>query len=216
MNSIIGLISAFIYIFVIILISTRLVKYPYEASRIFVHIMAANAWFIGIFLIKDYWFAMGLSVFFILFTILNLIFDWIPAINAETRFESLGNVYYTCSVALLILLTFNISRYQVAGGLGILVMAYGDGFASLIGRRYGKHSFAIFKGKKSIEGSLTMFVLSILTIAAYLTIVSYSLNWYVILLIAAVATVVEAISPHGLDNIFVPLITSLLYFIYLF
>ncbi|MEI7667542.1 MAG: hypothetical protein WCI62_00925 [Erysipelotrichaceae bacterium] len=216
MNSIIGLISAFIYIFVIILISTRLVKYPYESSRIFVHIMAANAWFIGIFLIKDYWFAFSIPVFFIIFTTLNIIFDWVPALNSKIRYKSLGNIYYVCSVALLTLLTFNLNRFQIAGGLGIMVMAYGDGFASLIGQRFGSHTYTIFKGKKSLEGSLTMFVVSVLAIIAYLAIVQFSLNWYVIIVIAAVATVVEGISPYGLDNIFVPLIVALLYTVYLF
>lgn len=36
-------------------------------------------------------------------------------------------------------------------------MSYGDGFASLIGQRFGKHKYNLVGDIKSIEGSLAMF-----------------------------------------------------------
>ena len=92
-------------------------------------------------------------------------------------------------------------------------MAYGDGFAALIGQKYGTHAYTIFKGHKTLEGSLAMLLVSMIVIITYQFLQLGSVNFIQVLLLSVVATLVEALSPHGLDNLFIPILVSLLYFI---
>jgi phytol kinase len=216
MNDWIGLLISMTYLGVIILIASRLAHWPYEMSRTFAHIMVANWWLIASLVIQSYWAAMVAPLFFIVFNTMNAIFNWIPAINSKNRYKNLGTVYYAISVAILTHLTFMDPQLRIAGGLGILVMGYGDGLAAVIGQFFGKHTYSIFRGHKTFEGSLAMLVTVIAVSALYLQWQVGVIDWPVVLLIAAIATETEAISPYGLDNLFVPLLTALLYFITIF
>jgi dolichol kinase len=82
--------------------------------------------------------------------------------------------------------------------LAIYALAFGDGFASLIGRAFGRIRPAFLLGK-SLEGSLSCFF-SVLIV-----------SWYVCgdvktsLIAAAAATVCEALPLEDYDNIIIPL-----------
>ena len=90
-------------------------------------------------------------------------------------------------------------------------MAYGDSVAAIIGKRYGKQKII---NEKTLEGSLSMF----LVICVGLTLVFAFFSWIstfvlsdifiVVLGVAVVATVSEALCPKGLDNLFVPLLIA--------
>ena len=216
MTEYIGLGLGFIYIAVVIVIAIFMSKLPHEMGRTFAHIMVSNWWIIAALTMKSYWIVMAAPIFFIIFNTLNLICNWIPSLNSQTRSNSLGTVYYAASVALLVHLYFFIPSIQVAGGLGILIMGYGDGLAAVIGQFFGKHKFTIFKGHKTIEGSLTMWLVSTIVVAGYLYFTTPAVSWLMVLVIPILATLIEAISPYGLDNLFVPLITALIYFVYIF
>ena len=96
-------------------------------------------------------------------------------------------------------------------------MAYGDAAASLIGERYGKKKFHIF-ARKSVEGSVAMLIVSILSITVGLLyfsfFYSFTLSGFLLAGVAAalVATVAEALTPLGFDNIMVPLLSALSFF----
>lgn len=204
-----------LYIALILFISSKLIDKPMEFSRTFAHIMIINWWLIAAYLIKDFWLALSAPLFFIFFNALNVHFDWIPSINTKRRTGRYGTVYYALSVALMVIAWFGSHQYQIAGAIGLFTMAYGDGLAALVGQRYGKHGYVLFKNKKSFEGSLTMFAVSLITCIAFQYFSAVPVNLITALLVAVVATVVEAISPHGIDNLFIPILVSLLYFILL-
>jgi phytol kinase len=216
MNEWIGMGLGFGYITVIIVLAVLMSKWPHEMGRTFAHIMVANWWIIASLTMKSYWIVMAAPLFFILFNTLNLIFDWIPSLNSKTRSGTFGTIYYAASVALLVQLYFFDPALQVAGALGILIMGYGDGMAAVIGQFFGKHKFTIFKGHKTWEGSLTMWLVSTILVAATLYFTTPAISWPMVILIPILATLIEAISPYGLDNLFVPLITALIYFVYIF
>jgi phytol kinase len=99
--------------------------------------------------------------------------------------------------------------YLVAAG--IFPMAYGDSAAALIGMRYGRHKI----GEKSVEGSLGMFLGSFISLLLGMV---YFASFYgftasdqimPVLLVSLVVTIIEFISPSGLDNIAVPLLGAL-------
>ena len=99
--------------------------------------------------------------------------------------------------------------YIVAAG--IFLMAYGDSAAALVGMRYGRTRI----GYKSLEGSAGMFLGSLISLliglAYFSGIYGFSLidQLVPVLICSFVATVVELISPSGLDNIAVPILGSL-------
>ena len=92
-------------------------------------------------------------------------------------------------------------------------MAYGDAVASLVGEKIGRHKYSVFS-PKSIEGSMAMFATCFLGLLACLPFFALfslfsSLSFALAsLCTAAVATVCEALSPKGFDNLAVPLFSA--------
>jgi dolichol kinase len=103
--------------------------------------------------------------------------------------------------------------------LTIVLMVYGDGFAALIGQKFGKVKYTVFGGKKSLEGSLTMFVITtVMSVFVWMVFASIGctmpeFNIVYIIMISAVATLCEAFSYGGIDNLTVPAVTSILYYL---
>jgi phytol kinase len=124
-----------------------------------------------------------------------------------------GLVLYAISYTLLALF-FSDKPYILAAG--IIPLAYGDAAASLVGQKFGRHQYNVF-GKKSWEGSVGMFIVCFLMIVAGYLFFRYpytlsTLNYTVAAFaVAVVATVLEAITPKGLDNLTVPLSCAIVF-----
>jgi dolichol kinase len=99
--------------------------------------------------------------------------------------------------ALLALLLFP----SPAACIGIYALAFGDGFAGLIGKLFGRIRPAFLFGK-SLEGSAACFVATFVT--AYLVSHSYSVS----VAAAITAMAVEALPLEDYDNISLPLIVG--------
>ena len=99
--------------------------------------------------------------------------------------------------ALLALLLFP----SPAACIGIYALAFGDGFAALIGKLYGRNRPAFLFGK-SVEGSIACFVAVFL--AAWLV----SRNYAVSLAAAVTATAIEALPLEDYDNVALPLVVG--------
>lgn len=138
-------------------------------------------------------------------TLLSYILPILPGINSVGR-QSLGTFFYALSIGILIACFWPLQQPQYAA-LGIMIMAWGDGLAALIGQKFGQHKYKLFGSQKSWEGSLTMAVISyIVTILILLATQENGWQiWVVSLLIAIIATALEAFSFLGIDNLTVPL-----------
>jgi len=105
------------------------------------------------------------------------------------------------------------------------ILAFGDGFADIIGRNYGKHKINVPAGKKTWEGSLLGmllmgFILTMLMVLFYglmgATVVSSGMIVYKytlssikefvipVLIVSIVAMFTELYSPRDVDNIIIP------------
>ena len=84
-----------------------------------------------------------------------------------------------------------------AAAIGIYALAFGDGFASLVGKFFGKWRPAILNGK-SVEGSMACF--AAVLVSAY----AVSGSMYIALIAAFTATVVEAMPLEDYDNLALP------------
>jgi dolichol kinase len=99
--------------------------------------------------------------------------------------------------ALLALLLFP----SPAACIGIYALAFGDGFAALVGKLFGKTRPAFLFGK-SLEGSAACFMATFF--AAYLV----SHNYIAALVAAFTAATVEALPLEDYDNIALPLVVG--------
>ncbi len=218
MNNISGILISIIFVFLIIGTASLMKKLNIlstEGSRKFIHIGVSNWWIIAMIFFDN---NISAAIVPGLFVIINYISYKKQIFNAMERDGSkkdLGTVYYAISLLTLSLITFKNKDFAYIGALGILIMGYGDGFAAIIGTKYGKHKFKIFGNDKSIEGSLAMFLCSFLVSIVIL----YMFNPFNVLLysfiLALLSTVLELLSPFGLDNLTVPLGSAMFFYIIL-
>lgn len=209
MNNLIGIILAIVYILFVFLTSRLLEKKEKEISRKYIHIMLSNIWFISMTFFDNFIIAAILPMIFVIINALSFKYNIIKIMEREDKKEGIGTVYYAISLTILSLVTFYIQK-PILALPGILIMGYGDGLAAVIGQNVKSKKYNIFGSTKSIAGSITMFVVSlIISIAIFLFIGVEGLILKSIF-IAVIATILEGISIKGLDNITVPLVITLL------
>jgi phytol kinase len=213
-NDWVGVALVYIYVVFLIIFTEKVVskRYPVE-SRKFLHIMTGNiAFLLPIFQTREIM-AFVAAGPFILFTFLMSPHSPIKSMRGKTSEagHGLGLVYYAITWTVLAYFFFD-NRVIIA--IGILAMSYGDGLASLIGIRYGKRKYCVFKDTKSYVGSLAMLVFTFLLMVVALLYYSIPLTMVVrgyLLWISVLVTLIEGITPYGLDNLSVPFLTALLY-----
>lgn len=119
--------------------------------------------------------------------------------------RSYGDFLLAVSVGVLFLLhNGNAVLYLLP--LAIVTMA--DAAAALAGSLYGRRFFAVEEGRKSVEGSVVFFLVCWLLVMVCLLLLTETgrVNVVVLgLMVAAFATLVEADSWRGFDNLFLPL-----------
>lgn len=195
----IGLLLVYGYVIIILIFSERALKQYPSFSRKFLHIMVGNIIFI-LPVFQSRWVMAFLAAGpFIILTYLMSPYSPLKIKDRiSTSGHGLGLVYYSISWAILALIFFD-QPWVI--GVGIAAMSYGDGMAALIGRRYGKVKYNFFGDSKSLEGSLTMFFVLLITLWIVLTYYARPAPGLVIISVALVATIFEGLTPKGMDNL---------------
>ena len=221
-SDIIALIVVYAYVGIIFFLAEKVLKSRPEVSRKFLHIMVGNMIFAMPFF-SDPW-IMLLFITLLVTIALFFLTEYSPITIKNSVTESghaLGLFFYALiwSILLLIYPILIDPNLLWIVALAIVPLVYGDGFAALVGAKWGRIKYHIFGGEKSIAGSLAMLsvtaVLSVFVWVFY-TAMGYTLpelNFWYILIISAIATICEAISYGGIDNLTVPSVTSVLYFL---
>ena len=117
--------------------------------------------------------------------------------------KSFGTIAYGISIVSLIFLFW--SNNPSAATAGVLVMAFGDGLAGLIGRKINSTQWIILGQKKSLIGTLSMYLVTVLVLSIISHVTDINFEVIEILMIASLATILEQLSPLGIDNITVPI-----------
>ncbi len=117
---------------------------------------------------------------------------------------SYGTVAYGASIT--ILLAFFWPQQADLVCAAVLTMALADGLAGLLGANFSSRRWQIFGQTKSIIGTATMALVTLLVLAILLP----NLPWHVVIAIATSATLLEQFSWAGLDNLTVPLLVGLM------
>lgn len=210
MNNFIGILVSYVYIALVIIGAKIFKKKGKEASRKFIHIMLGNWWFIAMYYFTNVWFAAFVPATFVIINYISYKKDLIKVMERDVQ-DGLGTVYYAISLLILVIVSFGVYKEPSLGLIPNLVMAYGDGLAGLLGRMIKSKRYKLSDTKKSVAGSITMFVISTLLIGGYLLYWHKEIFWstphwpLVAVLIGFAITAIEAISEKGTDNITVPL-----------
>ncbi|MEM6614508.1 MAG: diacylglycerol/polyprenol kinase family protein [Cyanobacteria bacterium P01_C01_bin.72] len=208
-----GLVFAYLAFLVLIAeLISKIVRDDPELTRKIVHIGSGNvillAWWLGI----SRSVIVSAAIIAAAIAIISYIIPILPAIESVGR-QSFGTLFYAISMGILSAYFWQTTpQYAV---IGILVMAWGDGMAAILGQRFGKHKYQIGKITKSWEGSAAMAISAwIVTIATLLAVEGNSWQvWTIAVVVALTATVCEAFSKLGIDNLTVPLASGFLCFL---
>jgi dolichol kinase len=213
-QNLIALIVSYIYVFSIIGISEGLRKwrgYSVDFTRKFVHI-GVGMWAFGtVLLFEDKVFAIIPPLSFVLINFISYRRETFKAMETGERGQ-LGTVYFPLAFSAAIWIFWD---YPVVLVASLMPMTWGDAFAAVIGQRYGRREYSVFGSTRTLEGSLTMFFVSL--IATMIPLLMFSFDRITpgeALLVSAItalgATAAEALSPHGTDNLTVPAVSALL------
>ena len=221
---VVGLLLSYGYAFGILLAVEavgRRLRWPHDVTRKIIHVLA-GLWVWAILALFD---DLRYGIIpFASFIVLNYLFYRFRLFRAMDEADSTpGTVYFAISITLLFALLWRprgpVDRVPHAVA-AVMAMTLGDAAASLIGRRWGRHRYTVFGQSKSLEGSLAMFVVTLVAVAFTLTVLpasalspcSYGWPFAKVIAVstgtAVLAACVEGLSPAGTDNLSVPLLVA--------
>lgn len=213
-SDLIGVLSVYAYVVILLLITEKIIskKYPVMSRKI-LHIMVGNVAFLLPIFETRWVMAFVAAGPFIIFTFLMSSHTPIKSIRGKTSIagHSMGLVYYSITWTILAYLFFD---NMVVIAIGILAMSYGDGFASVIGSRFGLKKYNLFGDEKSYVGSFSMFIFTFVMMFIAILFYGIEFNYYFVLVLVIIAlfgAFVEGVTPKGLDNLFVPFVVVFLY-----
>ena len=138
----IPLVIATIYVVVVFIISEKVLKI---GNLIFIMPFFSDVW--------------GMLILTVPTTIvLFFLTDYSP-IKIENKVTESGHVlglFFYALIWSVLLFIFNGNSLWIVA-MAIAALVYGDGFAALIGSKFGRIKYTIWGGEKSLEGSLAMF-----------------------------------------------------------
>ncbi len=134
--------------------------------------------------------------------LINYQFRFIASIESIDR-KSFGTIAYGLSITLLLIFFWPNNAAAITAG--VLVMAFGDGLAGLIGRKIISPSWMILNQKKSMVGTFTMAIGTGIVLYSINQLSGINLSMLDIFIITSIAVILEQISPLGIDNITVPI-----------
>lgn len=225
MGNLLGVALSGAYVAAVLALSSLLARRgaSAEGTRKIVHIGLGGWWAVASWFFTSAWWAAALPALFIAVNYYAYRKQRLSFMAREEGEDTPGTVYYAVSLAVLALYAFGIGAPYV-GALGVFCMAFGDGFAAVAGKRFGRRRIAAAGGGKSYVGSAVMLGASFLSCAAVLLVPAPlgggfagggASGWLAALGIAVVlavaATLFELFSADGLDNLFVPLGATALY-----
>ena len=137
---------------------------------------------------------------------------------ANNKGHRTGLFLYAVTITILVAFFWD---HWTAATIGVVAMTFGDGFGSIVGRRYGRHR--ILNGK-SLEGSLAVFAATALAAAFIILYYGWLTSsgfypagdsaaivpfWAAAVIAGLIAMVLEAVCPGQYDNIVTPLVVAL-------
>jgi dolichol kinase len=211
-RDVVALIVSFIYVFAAIGVAEGLRKwrgYSVDFTRKFIHI-AVGMWAYGtVLLFERRTFAIIPPLAFVA---INALSHWRGTFRAMETGEKwkLGTVYFPLAFAAILWFLWERPELLVAS---LMPMTWGDALAAVAGRRIGRHRYTILGNTRSLEGSAVMAAAGfVATLVPLLLLAAPPLGAFTAIGVAAAmvlaATIIEAVSPWGIDNLTVPAVSA--------
>ena len=137
--------------------------------------------------------------------LINYVYRLFPIIEDIDR-KSFGTLFYCLSLYILISIFWDKDPMSLFAG--VFIMTFGDGLAGLLGKNFNSKKWIILGQKKSIIGTSTMFIVSLIITLSLTHLGGYEIS-FLIPSIALLATIVEQFSIAGIDNLSVPILSSI-------
>jgi phytol kinase len=214
-----GIVVTIVFVFIVIgfaELMRRHLSLSANFTRKVVHVGVGNWIFLWPFAF-DNWYAILIPP--ALFVVLNYVSyrrELFKPMERKEKAGGLGTVYYAISLTIVAPLAMVLGKIWVAAA-AIILMAWADGLADPIGRRYGTHKYRVAGSTKTVEGSLGFFLVGFVAVAATLTFfgafaslpTGFNIPIFS-LIISALGALIEAVSPAGTDNLSVPIVSFIL------
>jgi len=139
---------------------------------------------------------------------LNHRWRWFAAMEDVDR-RSIGTVAYAAAITVLLALFWPQRPDAVCSA--VLVMAFGDGLAGLIGRGMTSPQWTVIGQRKSLAGTLTMTLVSLTVLLGVGWLGNANPSPLTLAVITASAVLLEQFSAGGIDNLTVPISVGLLW-----
>lgn len=191
----------------------RMLGLSSEFTRKFIHIA------VGMYIILTViWFghlawAIIPPLAFVAINYLDYRFGLIQAMMSSNR-SNLGTVYFPLAFAIVLAIFWGDPSRPASHPhiivASIMPLTWGDALAAVVGKQFGRRAYTLLGSTRTLEGSAAMFFASALAVFAALWALPLPSRLAVALLAAAGATVAEAVSPWGIDNLTVPAVSALI------
>ncbi len=179
-----------------------------ETTRKVVHVGTGLLALLFPVVLYSHWQVLALCGVFALLLLISIRYGLLPSVNAIRR-KSYGSIGYPAAVYISFLAFSYFGRQYAYYYLPVLVLAICDPLAAYVGRRTRFRPYRVGKGViKTVGGSLAFFTASVLVTAgvyAYLQEFPRPGEFCgLALAVGGLATLAEAISRKGLDNVTIP------------
>jgi phytol kinase len=170
---------------------------------------------IGVFTVENYKVLIVFSLGLIIFNILGVELHWYETVMIGNRYRDYGMVGSAIGIALLVLCFHQYNKIII---LALCIVGFADPMASFVGRKTGKHKVKVFKGEKSIEGTIAFFLTTLIICSLYMSsndIVS-TIQMIKVIGFSVAVSILELITPSFLDNIVIQFVSGIiLYYIFI-
>ncbi len=200
-------IAIFITLFGLVEMLQRRAKVEHALTRKIAHISSG----LITFFLPNFLNAQQIIVLAIIFTVLlgiSKYFGLLSSIHKINR-RTLGEVYFPLGVGISAF--FFLPNDILAFQFGILVLAFADALAGIIGDTLEKHQIPLLENGKSLEGSATFFLTTFFIGFFISSKLQTSFSITTMLTVATFVTVIESILVFGLDNLLLPLTASYIF-----
>ncbi len=201
-----GYVLATLYIILVIMLTWVMRKkltLPDEIYRKFLHISISFAWPILYYTLAGTVHLFILMAVAVLLSLIALKLGVFAMLSRGDNEHSLGIALFPVSILVMVLITQFVPNAIYACGLGIFALSFGDGFAALMGKRFGKYTPKLREGK-SMAGTMACIIFAFLGMALISAIVGHPVAAWKLLLLGTVAAILELFSGDW-DNIAIPI-----------
>lgn len=220
----IGIGNVFIYFIIVAslaILCRFLIKIPNELFRKILHTILLGSLLVFVFGFQIWWHAALTCVIFAIVVYPVLIYlerlQHFSEVTTERKKGELKSslllVFSMFAIIICICWGWFKDRYLVLAA--VYAWGFGDAAAALVGKKFGKHKLngRYLDGKKSLEGSIAMFIISVVSVAIVIFFRGgLSNTGYVMLpiLTAFVSTLSELYSKEGMDTIICPICSMII------